>query len=215
MGIVYEAFDRRRNEVVALKKLIQPDPAAIYRLKQEFRSLADVAHPNLVSLYELVNHREEWFFTMELVRGTTFLSYVQPSAGWSGDAPSQERTLTERRDFFDAASADSGQFTSPVSPLTPAPMTPAPATRIDLLRPALRQLAEGVVALHQAGKLHRDLKPSNVLVTPQGRVVILDFGLVADVNQSGLFRGGAGVIVGTVAYMAPEQADGRTLCPAS
>src|SRR5205807_8362389 len=155
MGIVYEAFDRRRNEVVALKKLIQPDPAAIYRLKQEFRSLAGVAHPNLVSLYELVNHREEWFFTMELVRGTTFLSYVQPSAGWSGDAPSQERTLTERRDFFDAASADSGQFTSPISPLTPAPMTPAPATRIDLLRPALRQLAEGVVALHQAGKLHR------------------------------------------------------------
>ena len=72
MGIVYEAFDRERGHVVALKKLLGTDATAIYRLKSEFRALADVVHPNLVRLYELIGEGDEWFFTMELVDGVDF-----------------------------------------------------------------------------------------------------------------------------------------------
>src|SRR5688572_8525050 len=77
MGVVYEAFDRERGHVVALKKLLGTDATAIYRLKSEFRALADVVHPNLVRLYELVGEGEEWFFTMELIDGADFLNYVR------------------------------------------------------------------------------------------------------------------------------------------
>jgi hypothetical protein len=80
MGIVYEVHDRTRDRVVALKTLRRQDGRDIYQLKREFRSLADVSHPNLASLYELVVDDAQCFFTMELVDGLTFVDYVrQPS----------------------------------------------------------------------------------------------------------------------------------------
>ena len=78
MGVVYEAFDRDRGIPVALKTLRRVSPTALYLFKQEFRSIAGIAHPNLVALYELfAGTPENWYFTMQLLRGPVLLDYLR------------------------------------------------------------------------------------------------------------------------------------------
>ena len=80
------------------------------------------------------------------------------------------------------------------------------------LERVLRQLVDGVHHLHLARCVHRDLKPSNVLVTREGRVVILDFGVISEQgDDEGMTRDGQ--MMGTPAYMAPEQAGGQVAGP--
>src|SRR3954468_6582238 len=85
MGVVYEALDRDKRRKVALKTLRSLDAAAVLRFKNEFRSLQDIDHPNLVSLGELFEEDGQLFFTMELVQGTPFVEYVRPGAKLSPD----------------------------------------------------------------------------------------------------------------------------------
>jgi tRNA A-37 threonylcarbamoyl transferase component Bud32 len=180
-GSVYRVFDRQRGREIALKTLRRIHGADLYRFKREFRSLVDIAHPNLATLYELFAVGEEWMYTMELVDGVSFDRWVR-------DEPVR------------AAIEDVSDATVQI------PRTTGESGALDevRLRGALRQLADGVYALHAAGKVHRDLKPSNVLVDKQsGRVVILDFGLV--VERDVVDRTHESGSVGTVAYMSPEQ----------
>ena len=79
------------------------------------------------------------------------------------------------------------------------------------LRDGLRQLLEGLAFLHAAGKVHRDVKPSNVMVTGEGRVVLLDFGLVIEARDAPPAQPSA--LLGTPAYMAPEQASAGPVGP--
>ncbi|HLK40132.1 MAG TPA: AAA family ATPase, partial [Polyangiaceae bacterium] len=199
---------------IALKTLLRFDPDSLYLFKQEFRALADVHHRNLVRLHELV-HPEAGpiFFTMELVDGSNFLDYVRghKSAGDGGSSTSP------------ASNSSSATVTLPVRArakrISVAPSDPSvEPTRFDpdRLRPALRQLVQGLAALHTAGKLHRDVKPSNILVSTGGRVVILDFGIAIELSRAveDAEQGTSG-LVGTPAYVSPEQAAGEAPTAAS
>jgi hypothetical protein len=208
MGAVYEALDRRTDQRVALKTVLDMGSAALYGFKQEFRTLADVRHRNLVRLHELVvSDVAPVFFTMELVEGVDFLHHVRVDAGPTAHrTPSDDATLNDRSD--DRGTVDAG----------PGPGVTAPVpVDYEKLRPALRQLVDGLRALHDAGKLHRDIKPSNVLVTGEGRVVLLDFGVATDLRRmDGMAIGSANDdVVGTPKYMSPEQAAGEPTTAAS
>jgi serine/threonine protein kinase len=223
MGVVYRAFDEKRGGVVALKTVKRADPAAILRFKQEFRALTDVSHPNLVTLYELTAVGETWFFTMELVEGVDFLTFVRSGADRPLPAKVEDPWLSGP--FSSAAGIPTAEVLGDGEPTDQERVKDGPvaepgqglglsAVALARLRAALRQFTEGVAVLHEARKLHRDLKPSNVLVTRQGRVVILDFGLAAELGPSGLHQSPLPYILGTAPYMAPEQAAGRPVSPA-
>jgi hypothetical protein len=176
MGAVYEAHDRSRDRLVAVKTLQAFDPYQLFCLKNEFRALADVVHPNLVALFELVQEGTDWWLVMERVHGQSVDKWVrvevEPSAG--------------------------------------ALISGASASRV---RESFAQIAEGLRALHRAGKLHRDLKPSNVLVDEAGRAVLLDFGLVVDRASNAepqLTRR-----AGTAEYLSPERLRGEPALEAS
>ena len=153
------------------------------RFKREFRSLLGVAHPNLVTLYELIFDGKNWFLTMELLEGVNFLQYVRGEV----DMVNSASTTTQDE----------------------------PAAHSVRLREATRQLATGIAWLHAAGKLHRDIKPTNVIVTRDGRVVLLDFGLAVEQGFDGRHQSTEQHILGTAAYMAPEQAVGLPISSAA
>lgn len=204
MGVVYEALDREQQTHVALKALRIQTADALLRFKNEFRSLQDLNHPNLIGFGELFEDRGTWFFTMELVRGESFLAWVgaKPTALGDGTPPEAVPELD-----LEAEDVSTMRMAREAARKATLPTTIADDAR---LRRALGQLAQGLVALHRAHKVHRDIKPANVLVTADGRVKIVDFGLVIDPSH---WRWPDPQLLGTVAYMAPEQCTTTSVGP--
>ena len=191
MGVVYEAFDEERHVRVALKVLPRVDARTLYLFKREFRALADLSHPNLVTLYEFACDAGLWFFTMERVDGWDFLSYVRPRAHEA------RRTVDDRRPVgLDGPRARPGRRPPEVTEAVPLPPqalprrgepparsprrrsgwsspATAPVGRDEDARPgeapgldpATGRGGEGGALHAPRGELHRDLKPSNVMVS--------------------------------------------------
>jgi hypothetical protein len=190
-GVVYEAFDTLRHRTVALKTLTHVDAGSVARFKREFRSLAELRHPNLASLYELLVLGEEWALSMELVRGTDLLEHL---------------SFAEIQSAF----LDPGEVPETFDPdarisLRRRPQKEGKLSSVYLqhVRETFRQLAEAIAFLHANGVVHRDVKPSNVMITPEGRVVLLDFGLASDPRSDATLDDD--LILGTPGYMSPEQ----------
>lgn len=217
-GEVYLAKDSKSGTRVAIKSLHRFDPTALALFKKEFRALSDVIHPNLVQFFELFSDEGRWYFTMEYIEGVDFLKYVWTDYQAIAEAP----TMMDNESHHFATDAETMIQAAPLKPtvsfgsVQELRKQPILATKNwDKIRATLKQLALGVNALHQQDMLHRDLKPTNVMVNQEGRVTLLDFGLVAEL--SGMARGteNSEMLVGTPVYMSPEQASSKPLTEAS
>ena len=190
MGEVYRARDTRLNREVAIKvlpELFAKDPERLERFGREAQVLASLNHQHIAQIHGI----EE--------------SFPSTGSGQAGIALVMELvegdTLAER--------------------------IARGAIPLDEAVPIARQIAEALEAAHDRGIVHRDLKPANIKVRPDGTVKVLDFGLAKALDAPAPLSGSdamnsptltvragatvAGVILGTAAYMAPEQAKGRTL----
>jgi serine/threonine protein kinase/Flp pilus assembly protein TadD len=186
MGDVYKAVDGGR--LVALKVIrsgVEGYERNLLRFEREFHLARRVTHPNVCNLHELGNVGGLPYLSMEYVQGQNLRDFLHAVEGLS------------RSRVKLSAGVDLENGTS--SPLEQG-LSPWQALRIG------RQICEGLAAIHESGIVHRDLKPSNVMMTRDGRVILLDFGLAYHPDADSLTA--SNEVLGTLRYMAPEQTRG-------
>jgi ABC-type phosphate/phosphonate transport system substrate-binding protein/tRNA A-37 threonylcarbamoyl transferase component Bud32 len=184
MGIVYKARQKRLNRLVALKMVhnsLDASLDSLIRFRIEAEAAAKLNHPNIVPTYQIGDIDGQPFFSMKLVTGASL-------GRWSGEMA--ERGL------------ESGGNGKPAR-------GSARHTQV-LIAVLLAKVARAVHFAHQHGVIHRDLKPNNILLDKDGEPHLTDFGIAKLLEQDlGLTR--TNDVLGTPAYMAPEQAAGKAV----
>jgi len=180
-GVVYLARDRRIGRRIALKVLSAVGPASAAALRR-FRREAEIASrlddPHICTVYDTGTYEEKPYIAMRYVEGESLAARLE----------------RERR-----RSARTGTTTRNTS-----------TARKEVMQMAAlaEEVARTLHAAHEAGVTHRDVKPGNIMVTPEERPVILDFGLAGDEGGGHLSLTATGETPGTPAYMSPEQLAG-------
>ncbi len=218
MGAVYEVEDLRDGSRKALKLMTALSADATVRFKREFRAIAGLRHRNLVRLHELSAHGQQVFYTMELVPGSDLAGHFAADAGAHDGGAEPSPALLTPTEILDPTLVDEvalgGTLEMQVVGVEKPPTAMRPACDPAALRVLLHQILDALEFLHGHGIIHRDIKPQNILVTPDGRVKVVDFGILKDTTDP-LQTGAAGLIAGTPAYMSPEQVVADATTPAT
>jgi eukaryotic-like serine/threonine-protein kinase len=212
MGIVYRAQDPNHGGEVAIKTVRSPHESDISGLRREISALWRLRHPGVVRILDEGLHRGCPWFAMELLHGTT-LRRLNVQLWAEGGGGRHELTATSPpRTRIDESTVSGAMLASAsVGPTAQRPRRsgrpPAAGGRLREVLLLMRRLCAALAYVHGSGYVHRDLKPTNVFLRPDGSPVLVDLGLVC--RFPGLRAREAlepaGVRVGTVHYMAPEQ----------
>jgi WD40 repeat protein/serine/threonine protein kinase len=203
-GAVFLAEDTRFARKVALKVLtrhgleLRDDPQgreSFARLKREAEVLSRLDHPGICVVYEMGTERNDLYIAMRYVEGQTLAKKITDARPGSA-APAKSDDPRGR------PVALPGSDGAPAGPGTP----PSTGRRsIERVLALIEQSARALHVAHEAGVVHRDVKPGNIMVTPQGDPVLLDFGLARDLEHGTEALTASGGVLGTPAYMSPEQ----------
>jgi serine/threonine protein kinase len=209
MGIVYEAQQVSLNRRVALK-VLRPGLGLTYQAVERFRREAEAAarlhHTNIVPVYATGEQDDTPFYVMELIDGPSLdcvLRELRESVGRRKPADASASPLSPADPDATAPCVEGAESTpAPVEALTAATLS-ADVHYFDTVATMVAGVADALDYARRNGVIHRDAKPSNLLLSPDGRLSLTDFGRARVLAQPGMTI--TGEFLGTPAYMSPEQ----------
>jgi tetratricopeptide (TPR) repeat protein len=212
MGVVYEARQVSLNRKVALKVLaagLGLTSTAVARFHREAEAAAKLHHTNIVPVYATGEQDGTHFYAMELIEGTSLDHILRQAKQVSGaHHPSDVATSSPPELVETGPYVKSSIATGPALELGSSALGSG-GSYFDAVARMVADVADALEHAHRNGVIHRDVKPSNLLLAPNGRLSVNDFGLARMLEQPGMTM--TGEFVGTPAYMSPEQiAAGRT-----